>query len=48
MDYARSLHERTKPARKDRLSLRAAIVVVSGASLAFWGVLAGVLAYLLS
>ena len=47
MDYARSLHERTKPSRKDRLSIRAAMIVVGGVSLAFWGALAGLLAYLL-
>lgn len=48
MDYARSLHDRTTRPRKDRLSVRAAMVVVGGVSLVFWGVLAGVLAYLLS
>ena len=47
MSYARSLHEGTKPSRKDRLSVRVAMIVVGGASLAFWGVLAGLLAYLL-
>jgi uncharacterized membrane protein len=46
MDFARSLHERACRSRKDRLSVRAAMAVVGGASLAFWGVLAGVLVYL--
>jgi len=48
MDYAQSLREHARRPRGDRLSVRAAIVVVGGASLAFWGVLAGLIFYLLS
>ena len=48
MDYAQSLREQARRPRSDRLSVRAAIVVVGGASLAFWGVLAGLIFYLLS